>query len=265
MDSITVQTSAAADEKVCLLPSHLSKQAPQLEPQLTQSQDSEERSPFILLPAEIRNKIYRYSLVEDPSADRIRGLVQPPLTRTNNQIRSEALPIYYGENRFYLIIPASMHNNRHPDDWPNFIRMFRVFKAGRTDGRGTGSLRFIRNIQCRLYEAIHYDCWHMWVTFEVFSEQEQGKGIVECAEDRDGLGVAERGVLYFWRDLASIRRFFDCELVKDNEFPGMDLDEESLHRLVTSALMMARECIQLTKGVQGFVWAAVDQRWPQNE
>lgn len=262
MESMTVQSPTAVEDKVCLLPSFLSNQPSSPgRSWLTRSQDTSKHFPFLLLPAEIRNKIYRYALVEDSSADRIKGLAQPPLTRTNKQIRSEALPIYYGQNRFRLDIPAPSHDE-HPDDWPNFIRMFRAFKGGRSGGRGTGSLRFICDIQCRLCKTTRYDCWKMWVTFGAASGRRTD--VVECQEVQGGHRMAEITMVHFWHDLESIRDFFGSELLHCEKLPGRGMHEEYLNRLVSSVLMVASECIELTKGVVGCVWAAIDRDWRQN-
>lgn len=61
--------------------------------------------PFLHLPPEIRNQIYRETLHEDLV---VQLLIepQPGLLRTNKQIRNEALPIYYGENQFFVSIHA---------------------------------------------------------------------------------------------------------------------------------------------------------------
>ena len=84
--------------------------------------------PFTSLPPEIRNKVYRLTCTQtDPievqwhqfknpcrrsgccdwAVCSLCALTQPPLTRVCRSIRSEALPIYYGENRFLQSYPDS--------------------------------------------------------------------------------------------------------------------------------------------------------------
>lgn len=227
-------------------------------PWLTQSQDTPTRFCFLLLPAEIRNKIYRNSLVEDPSANRIRVLVQPPLLRTNKQIRSEALAMYYGENRFVLYIPRPS-NKQDPDAWPNFIRMFRVFKAGGTGGRGTGSLRFVRDMQFRLRETIHNAFWQMRVTIEAVPTRGEGNDLSTVS--RNGLRLAEGAVTHFWLDRESLREYFERELLLDDELPWILMNhQEYLRRMTSTVLMVTSESIEFTDGVQGHVWTAADRR-----
>ncbi|KAK3719508.1 hypothetical protein LTR37_004366 [Vermiconidia calcicola] len=61
------------------------------------------------LPAELRNKIYRYAVVEDDIIGdegfsalkgNARTYIQPSLAFISRQIRSEVLPIFYRENTF---------------------------------------------------------------------------------------------------------------------------------------------------------------------
>lgn len=63
------------------------------------------------LPAELRNRIYRDCLVEERpiklferSSEPRRHGVAPALLRTCSQIRSEAIEIYYLENRFEAVV-----------------------------------------------------------------------------------------------------------------------------------------------------------------
>lgn len=57
--------------------------------------------PFLNLPPDIRNTIYRHTLVHPDATDMAS---QPALTRLNQQIRTECLPIYNGENRFSFLL-----------------------------------------------------------------------------------------------------------------------------------------------------------------
>jgi hypothetical protein len=76
---------------------------------------------FLLLPREVRDQIYRHSLV---AADWIRPhqLVQviqglsfeirrpsPSLCLTNKQVHRESIEILYGENRFSFTYPRDLH------------------------------------------------------------------------------------------------------------------------------------------------------------
>lgn len=68
------------------------------------SRDDSSGLSFLDLPAEIRNHIYCDALVEpiDPVLLKPDApfIVEPALLRTSKQLRSEALPIFYGANTF---------------------------------------------------------------------------------------------------------------------------------------------------------------------
>ncbi|KXJ85158.1 hypothetical protein Micbo1qcDRAFT_128483 [Microdochium bolleyi] len=57
---------------------------------------------FLLLPCELRLKIYRNLLLEPPSTDQKcpRAHSSAAILRTNRQIYSEAMPVLYSENEF---------------------------------------------------------------------------------------------------------------------------------------------------------------------
>lgn len=71
---------------------------------------------FLQLPAEIRNVVYWNALVKRYKCRRFR---QPPLTLVNKQIRSEALPIIYGNGKFYIVFGRFRHSfERFQKLWP---------------------------------------------------------------------------------------------------------------------------------------------------
>ncbi|GAB7342093.1 hypothetical protein MBLNU457_g0369t1 [Dothideomycetes sp. NU457] len=55
---------------------------------------------FVDLPAEMRNMIYDLVTVENDKV--IAAAAQPAIAKTNKQLRSESLAVYYGANRFWL-------------------------------------------------------------------------------------------------------------------------------------------------------------------
>lgn len=71
---------------------------------------------FLKLPAEIRNMIYRNVLVRKCS---VRFFFQPPITLANKQIRSESLPVFYGNNKFVLSIDRDLRVQDLPMLLPN--------------------------------------------------------------------------------------------------------------------------------------------------
>lgn len=77
--------------------------------QSTSAQASQPAEPpesrFLDLPAELRNDIYRHAILKDKKIlVTTSGIDEPSLLRACKQIRDEALPIYYAENRFTLQI-----------------------------------------------------------------------------------------------------------------------------------------------------------------
>lgn len=120
-----------------------------------------ETSPFLELPPEMRNRIYRYTLL----TDRFVGvsathLPEPAVLLACKQIRQEASSIYYNENRFLLdmvafetapilrwrnkelsvgrfsdckimteaFVPVNMTPN-----WPNLVTWFKLWRDGKVD------------------------------------------------------------------------------------------------------------------------------------
>lgn len=105
--------------------------------------------PFLSLPPEMRNMIYRYALVEgdifmDPT------MTQPAVLQLNRQIRSEAKQIYYQENNFYWALWANNAEKyiawcttskqrrnakckwklRGPRNWANLLKWLEAFYNG---------------------------------------------------------------------------------------------------------------------------------------
>lgn len=242
MESLIVESSPDVDDdKVCLqLPNRRCHASPS--GHCITADTTQDKTPlsFLSLPTEIRNKIYRYSLVKRPSANPILGLVQPPLTRTNRQIRSEALPIYYGNNEFVLeILPESWKDDT--DCWANVIRMFREFKAGRTGGRGTGSLQSIRHLTYRIssesflaLEVILID------TSKRRARKKKGRGC-RSWEAHAGFKPKDERVLQRW-DL--VYRLVEMSLGGEAE-----MHDSGMRRLVSTIVMVANECPAVTKEV----------------
>ncbi|POS78334.1 hypothetical protein DHEL01_v203264 [Diaporthe helianthi] len=208
---------------------------------------SSRRRSFLSLPAEIRNKIYQYSLVERPSraALRIKGLAQPPLTRTNRQVRSEALPIYYGNNRFEIIIPDKQPMNKY-DGWADFIRMFRVFKAGRSAGPGTGSLQYLRNITClQSCGSTGQSFWELEAMFLVPNKPGHRKYYLGCADWDSHLGLKPRKE----HVLDNRKTVHACVAKALRDKQSEVMHETCVQRLISTVVMIATECPGVVKEV----------------
>lgn len=117
---------------------------------------------FLALPAEIRNIIYREALSPTmPSGLKqvVLTLAHPPLARVNKQLRDESLPIFYGENNFYINIKA--RSTQRPlgqrfcrglgFPFERYVAMFEAFSAWGSGGPGTSCIRHVKSIR------IHYD------------------------------------------------------------------------------------------------------------
>lgn len=199
----------------------------------------------------MRNKIYRYSLVQSKFSGSIRGFVQPPLTRTNKQIRSESLPIYYGENEFHLQIPYPSPDSRQ--HWADFIRMFRVFSAGGPEGRGSGSLRFVRRLLCEVMNVFDFGegYWLLQISFGARGSCDECgytvSGFGEQCFIRDNEGTA-------WHHWDSVYDHVDSMLHEQGR-PGSTMEHESVHRFISTIVMIASECPDISKrivtGVEG--------------
>lgn len=71
----------------------------------TESEYNPQACLFLSLPPEIRNMIYRYTLVEgDIFVDTT--VMQPALLQLNRQIRAESIQIYYKGNHFHWTLSA---------------------------------------------------------------------------------------------------------------------------------------------------------------
>ncbi|KAJ9137463.1 hypothetical protein NKR23_g9103 [Pleurostoma richardsiae] len=107
--------------------------------------------PFLELPGEIRNNIYRLALVNGDCEclDQIYNLAPPPLLQTNRRIRQEALSLYYGLNGFLIILPKADNSVR----WRRFSRMISCMATG-------GSLEFVTSLEF-VYEVVIHgkDSW----------------------------------------------------------------------------------------------------------
>lgn len=105
------------------------------------------------MPGEIRNRIYRLVLVQHPGRrgceHLISSLAPPALTLVNKQTFAEALPIFYAENTFYLLLWAYDESLSHhdPTDFHRFTRMVEYFGWPRTSTKDQNTMRhYIKNI-----------------------------------------------------------------------------------------------------------------------
>jgi hypothetical protein len=98
------------------------------------------------IPAELRNRIYRYAMIQDGDLTVTpRGPSEPALLRTCYVVRDEACSIYYGENQFLL----------HIEDWNGmkfhgFLRQYHKYAP-------RSSLRISENMSFLLLGSPNWD------------------------------------------------------------------------------------------------------------
>lgn len=111
-----------------------------------------EKVGFLDLPGEIRNKIYRLVLVQHPGpygCELISSIAPPALTLVNKQTFAEALPVFYAENTFYLLLWARGEGPTGQDstDFHRFTRMVEYFGRPTTSTKDQKPmLHYIKNI-----------------------------------------------------------------------------------------------------------------------
>lgn len=94
---------------------------------LDERDDTRTFTKFLDLPAELRNCIYEFYMVDFPST--LRLPTTPPLARTNRKIREDVLPLFYSSHEFeihFLTKPIYGENSRgcaKPMDIDYFIEM----------------------------------------------------------------------------------------------------------------------------------------------
>lgn len=106
-----------------------------------------------------------------------------------------------------------------------------MFKAGRTSGRGTGSLRFIRNITCKCPYKIEFRL------SKVSKRNHAHDRVRDLGDDRDNCA---------WHDWESVANCVG-DFSIDRGFSRRFMHKASVQRLVSIIVMVASECIDATK------------------
>lgn len=108
--------------------------------------------------------IYREALIlKSPEGieEDVRTLAQPPLARVSKQLRTETLPIFYGENSFSIRMEGlhpqrfqpQRYRRRVDAAYKRYIAMFEAFSAWGNGAPGTSCIRHIKRI------SITYDMY----------------------------------------------------------------------------------------------------------
>lgn len=114
--------------------------------------------PFLLLPGELRNMIYRVLLGPKFDHGEITRIPlsrnQPVITRVNKQIRAESLSIYYAENAFRLEVDLRNDHFGYPESmgYFNFCRFMERFTLAQGQSSGIQNpLRHIRDLEAKFF------------------------------------------------------------------------------------------------------------------
>ena len=120
-----------------------------------------EKTDFLDLPPELRNRIYELSLVQGRSINpvHLEDQRQPAITRTCHQIRKETLPIYYSQNHF--ILTRCCYNCNYGNARDHIGYSCSITKARPADwikAMGCENLQHISRIRlsCLLHTCPHY-------------------------------------------------------------------------------------------------------------
>lgn len=123
---------------------------------------------FLALPAEIRDIIYREALVpRTPKGikEPVCTLAHPPLARVSKQLRAESLPVFYGENQFFINIDALhtqqvfLKDRRREVDaaYQRYVATFEAFSAWGSGAPGTSCIRHIKDISVIYRQYLDWD------------------------------------------------------------------------------------------------------------
>lgn len=106
-----------------------------------------------------------------------------------------------------------------------------MFKAGRSSGRGTGSLRFIRNITCK---SAHMTKFKL---YKVPKRNHTHDRVPDLGDDRDNCA---------WHDWEFVTNHVE-DFLADRLFSRSFMRNSTTHRLVSTIVMVASECNDVTK------------------
>lgn len=113
-----------------------------------------------------------------------------------------------------------------------------MFKAGRSGGRGTGSLGFMQNIECEFRNAPRSSM----MGFKLIKDPDRDR-----ARYRDESPVVGPSVVYYgptcaWDDWDTVTRYVG-DFLEDRGYAGSVMRQSSIHRLISTIVMVASECI----------------------
>lgn len=181
---------------------------------------------FLKLPAEIRNRIYWNVLVKKYDCY---GFRQHPLTLTNKQIRSESLPMLYGNSLFSIFVWRHDHTfGQLQGLWPMSPAMTNLSHITRLD------IGFSLELRGPFRD----------LTVGIYMRKDESGGAYLWGKELVGRPGLE------WKDRASIKNVCDClvmdSLLAGNQFqlmtkwiPGAD---KRMDRMARGLLFFAERC-----------------------
>lgn len=210
--------------------------------------------PFLRLPAEIRNMIYKEILIQ-PGCGCARThptrplplctLAQPPLTRVNRQIREECLPVYYGSNTFSVFVrPRKVYREGVTER--ALARFFDSFSLSRNAVPRESGLRLIRNIKLSWWprgfiESFTHGLTEIQVSFGVRNEWRRGTRLV--VDDWSNKHTIENAVF------DAVRESLRSSRASRN---GITFNERALRPFVDTIWLCGTNCPQAARYVELF-------------
>lgn len=208
--------------------------------------------PFLRLPPEIRNIIYKEILIQ-PGCGCARShpikplplftLAQPPLTRVNRQIRQECLPVYYGSNTFSVFVrPRKVY--RHGVNERALARFFDSFLLSRHAVPRECGLRLIRNIKFSWWprgfiESSTHSLTEIQVSLGVRNEWRRGTRLV--VDDWSNMQAVETAVF------GAVRESLRSSRASRN---GITFIERALKPFVDTIWLCSSNCPQAVRYVE---------------
>lgn len=208
------------------------------------------------MPPEVRNKIYRESLVSQSTLpqdltdyDSTATLSQPALTLVNRQVRAEALPIYYGENIILQMCVTTLWGNR-----TCFSRkIVDAFTGVPSSLPGSSSMGYITNL--------HLELWYNVLKSPIQMEVQMRSGeliagaTTSWPEWRNTVRVGTTDL--DWTDADAVR--VACNKAADDLLAELDDDEYrstlapvkglAHEKALNAVCVLASACPQLTRSV----------------
>ncbi|OKL59229.1 hypothetical protein UA08_05669 [Talaromyces atroroseus] len=201
------------------------------------------QEPFRLmdLPPELRNMIYRLAVVR--KTGKCYTLVPPALAQVSKDIRTEVLPIFYGENSFYIHMDIDVIEYeegifpiRTDDDskLEEFLDMCSCLAA-------TGGLKFIKVLSMNYSEPVFEDMSNFLLGFKFIGESSTRQ------KYRDRIGDDNLD----WSNRLAVVKAFETTLKESaGEFLGQLKAHVPVSDVIRALFAVAKHCHCANKYVE---------------